>query len=354
MKNWTQKKKRLIIIIFIMALCGTWFGTRFLYSRLRFSKAQIFIPSGVKFNFETQEPGRLVTHDFEITNIGKQVVKIEKVIPNCSCSVASLDKWVIKPGESAKMNIRLDTTGLSGHINKKVVVITNPRSSEMIQLEMIGKVNFAWAPASKFINFEYSKEKDAGNIKYSKFEIANTRTEQKAILVPRINTVPEYLDVKISPQNDKLFIVSVGLDVEKAPLKFNRHILLDSDNQTFFPFKLAIQGRSRDGYISYPNIIYLGIVETGKEYFRQLKIRCLENNRRVQSNDFKIVEVLPKNIANIVVKDVEEKADNSCTVNLIVKPNIPAKIHNTKIEGEIRFTTGTGKYFEIPLCYYII
>jgi hypothetical protein len=348
--------QKLIIILFVAGICcGVWYGIASLYYCLRFPNAQIIVSPKTKFDFGIQEPGISVTHTFEITNVGRQVVKIEKVIPECSCSAAKLDKTILKKGESANINIKLDTTSFYGLINKKVLVITSPMSSKPIQLEMSGTVNFALTPSSRIVDFTYSKKDYTVKNKYAKFEVSTTTDKRVASLIPRTNTVPNYLEISVSPKNETSFIVTVGLNVEKAPVSFNDHLILEDCNKACLPFRLTVRGSSEDGYMSLPDIIYLGVIQTNevKEYIRRIAIHCLRKSYQPDPNQFKAVEVFPKNVAVVKVNSVELRNDNNYIVSLLIKPNIPDKTNGNRIQGVIRFSEITDTLLEVPLCYYL-
>lgn len=90
------------------------------------------------YNFGTVETGEIVKHDFVLKNTGKNDLHIRKTRASCGCTVATLDKEVIKPGESSKISIKFNTKGRTGSQRKTVTVITNDPRNPTSVLEVKG------------------------------------------------------------------------------------------------------------------------------------------------------------------------------------------------------------------------
>ena len=60
--------------------------------------------------------GSATERAISLLNTARQTLHVTKTITSCGCTVAQLDKKVIAPGETARMTITLDATGLSGHL----------------------------------------------------------------------------------------------------------------------------------------------------------------------------------------------------------------------------------------------
>lgn len=59
-----------------------------------------------------------------IKNTGNQPLRVFEVKPSCGCTTAPLDKDILNPGETAKIDIKLDLKGNVGAITKDVNIMT--------------------------------------------------------------------------------------------------------------------------------------------------------------------------------------------------------------------------------------
>lgn len=73
------------------------------------------------------QAGDTVVQAFVLTNYGSQDVKVEGVTKSCTCTSAKIDKKLIKPGESARVTLTVDTKGKSGRFLVDGVLIANTR-----------------------------------------------------------------------------------------------------------------------------------------------------------------------------------------------------------------------------------
>lgn len=69
--------------------------------------------------------GSLAEYNFEFTNTGKSDLIIRRVKAACGCTTTKMEKDVLKPGESGKVNIVFNSRGYEGKKRKSVTVICN-------------------------------------------------------------------------------------------------------------------------------------------------------------------------------------------------------------------------------------
>lgn len=62
--------------------------------------------------------------DFEIINTGNTAISILNVSTTCGCTVAKYPS-IIKPNGKGVISATLDTKGLSGEIERRLIVVTN-------------------------------------------------------------------------------------------------------------------------------------------------------------------------------------------------------------------------------------
>lgn len=64
-------------------------------------------------DFKNVLEGETLSHTFEVQNQGDEPLRIERVNPECTCSVAHFDP-LIPPGGRGKITVKIDTRGFEG------------------------------------------------------------------------------------------------------------------------------------------------------------------------------------------------------------------------------------------------
>lgn len=76
---------------------------------------------------------------FQLENCGDANLEISSVNTSCRCMVPYYDR-VIQPGCSGRIELTVDTTGLTGRIRKRAIVRTNDPQLGKIMLEVVVNV----------------------------------------------------------------------------------------------------------------------------------------------------------------------------------------------------------------------
>ena len=92
------------------------------------------------YNFGAIKNGEKKSHIFTLTNKGKTNLIIRKIKSNCGCTIAKIDKTIIKPNESIKLKTTFDSVGRSGIQNKSIIIITNDPKNNSVRLKIKGNV----------------------------------------------------------------------------------------------------------------------------------------------------------------------------------------------------------------------
>jgi mono/diheme cytochrome c family protein len=75
---------------------------------------------------------------FIATNVSSSNAVIERVQTSCGCTVARIPSqpWILKPGESGKLNATVDLRGKYGTLSKAVTVYFDDQSSQILGLKI--------------------------------------------------------------------------------------------------------------------------------------------------------------------------------------------------------------------------
>jgi hypothetical protein len=121
-----MKKISIVLLLIISGL---------LFSQCNYAQnsPKIFSPK-TDHEFGEILEGQLVTHEYEIKNIGNAELKIDKVRASCGCTAAQQVANSLKPGESTKIKVEFDSHGRMGLQEKTVYVFTNDPNTPQLKL----------------------------------------------------------------------------------------------------------------------------------------------------------------------------------------------------------------------------
>lgn len=80
---------------------------------------------GASHNFGNISDKRDATHTFRFRNAGKRPLIITSATANCGCTVPSITKEPIKPGDTSEMKVIFHTTDRSGIFQKTIYIVSN-------------------------------------------------------------------------------------------------------------------------------------------------------------------------------------------------------------------------------------
>ena len=70
------------------------------------------------FDFGDIQYGQIVEQDFLVKNAGNEILEIKKVATSCGCTTAKIDKEMIAPGESVRLNVGYDSGAMGSSHGK--------------------------------------------------------------------------------------------------------------------------------------------------------------------------------------------------------------------------------------------
>lgn len=88
-------------------------------------------------NFGRVTKGSILKHTFQLKNVSKQTVTIEKIQSSCGCTAALISKKVLKPNEVARITAEFNTEGFAGFQEKYIYVYekNNPNPVYTLKLQ---------------------------------------------------------------------------------------------------------------------------------------------------------------------------------------------------------------------------
>ena len=93
-----------------------------------------------KHDFGKITQGEIVSYSYVFVNNGGSDLIISNALGSCGCTIPEYPKGAIKPGEQGKVDVKFDSAGKSGLVQKTVTLTTNCTPSTQV-LTIVATVN---------------------------------------------------------------------------------------------------------------------------------------------------------------------------------------------------------------------
>jgi hypothetical protein len=130
------------------------------------------------WNFGRVKQGELLSHEFIFSNEGDATLIIQKVTTTCGCTAALLSAEKVPPGREGKIEVKFDTRGYGGQVNKLLFVDSNDPNQARQQLQVTADIETPPAPRIELDPYNY----DAGLVVENEGIVANLKVMNKGEL----------------------------------------------------------------------------------------------------------------------------------------------------------------------------
>ncbi|MEE9441441.1 MAG: DUF1573 domain-containing protein [candidate division Zixibacteria bacterium] len=196
-----------------------------------------------EFDFGYAPQKAKLSHTFWVKSTGDEVLKISKVIPGCGCTKAPMDKKIIAPGDSARLEIIFSTRNYKGAIQKSPRIESNTLKGKtfvnirtnIVQGEQSTKTIVFSPPI-----LNLTKDKLSENNEIS-FDISNVNA--KDLQLKLIDWPGELFEVSI-PENipaGETIKATITLDKDILGESFEKSLTFEINNDTSDRFTLPIR-----------------------------------------------------------------------------------------------------------------
>lgn len=103
------------------------------------SAPQISVPEK-EFDVGNINEGVETRHVFKISNTGGQTLRITKTHASCGCTVPTIKKNIIEPGETVDMEVLMDTSMKQGSVSKPIEIHSNDPINPIVKVHLKAKV----------------------------------------------------------------------------------------------------------------------------------------------------------------------------------------------------------------------
>ncbi len=187
------------------------------------------------FDFGSRDASEVVSHTFELKNNGTSELVITAVRPACGCTAAQLDKSVIPPGGTSKLEAQLSLAGRTGEIQKPILINSNAPAYPAFYLAMKGVVraDFEFSPSILTIRKDSPAPAAASTIlkslKNESFEILKAKSESGKLKV-RWDKFP----------HENAFQITANLEDRFQPGQYKDKIVLETNHITRKQLEISV------------------------------------------------------------------------------------------------------------------
>lgn len=87
-----------------------------------YSQNKLSPVNGDVHHFGTITRGSIVKHTFELKNVSKKTIYLDRVESSCGCTAVLLSNKILKPGQIAKITAEFNSEGFTGYQEKNIYV----------------------------------------------------------------------------------------------------------------------------------------------------------------------------------------------------------------------------------------
>jgi len=131
-----------------------------------------------------------------VKNVGTDTLQILNVRPDCGCTVAPIEKNILPPGDSTKIQIEFDIRNFTGLVTKNINIFSNDPQRPNISINMRCNVIRPFVVVPQYLSFD---RVFVGEPSTTEMQIVNNSSEDAIVRSVRVDN-PEVI-VNIQAEN---------------------------------------------------------------------------------------------------------------------------------------------------------
>jgi len=218
------------------------------------------------WNFGKVKQGSVLAHEFVFTNEGDATLVIQKVSTTCGCTAALASDEKIAPGKEGKIEVKFDTRGYGGLVNKLIYVDSNDPAQPRQQLQISADIETPPAPKLEIDPYNY----DAGLMVEGEDIKANLKVMNKGELELRVEfnhrNATYYVGGKPAPTPlrvaaGKEAVVEIKMPTQNRMGVVREYVLIKSNDPMRSTLSLYVSGyiitkeQLKELFIKYKDIL---------------------------------------------------------------------------------------------------
>lgn len=185
-----------VIVIFYMLLSQCSFSDKIKDFKENFFPPDIQFEEKI-FDFGVISQGDKVAYIYRFKNVGRKILKIERIRSTCDCTAINLTSMEIEPGNTGEIKAIFDSEEYTGRIMKSIHVHSNDPDEPVVTLKITGIVKEDVVVNPKKLNFGEIYE---GKGAFRKLKVLPEAIEK--LEIKKLEISSEYLVLKRSEYSE--------------------------------------------------------------------------------------------------------------------------------------------------------
>ena len=211
----------------------------------------------IVYDFGTTSPVDSVTGTFTFSNAGDGELKVQKAVPSCGCTVASVKPDVLKPGEKGELIFTVRLGGTRGHLEKHINVPSNDPQTSNVNLTIKADVVQVVEAIPTQVTVGDILHGTTTNV-----TIQVRRNDGKKLSITNTETSNKSLKARVEPgDNDQTAKVVVAVEGDGTPRRFAEQVKLFVDGAAQPVTSISVIGRVLGDITVTPESLFWGITD---------------------------------------------------------------------------------------------
>lgn len=216
--------------------------------------------------------GPLLLHQFQFTNKGKEPLLIVRVRATCNCLVATAPAQRIKPGETASVNVQMDTRRFAGPKTETIYVTFKEPQAEEVALKIQANAREEFSMTAD--KFAFGQVRIGSNVSKS---VQATLAGDPKWDISEVKSESEY--VKASAKlirragNEVTFEISANLRADLPPGIWQTEIWLKTSNSDVAKVRIPVSVEITSPFNASVSEVDFGEVKIGETAAKNVTFR---------------------------------------------------------------------------------
>ena len=230
------------------------------------------------WDFGTIKEGDVVTHVFEVKNLGGAELVISKVRPSCGCTAALLSSGEVPPGGTSQIEVTFNSSGFKGKVTKYIYVESNDPDEPRAKLTITVTVE---VPPRPTINLAESSW-DLGLVTEGEkptYTLSVENTGERELVISNVRTSAQCTAKLLTTSNippGKVGKIRMSYDPTGQKGLVREYLYIDSNDPLRKTMAFRITGyvvEPKPELTISPIFLNLGTIKQGEEYTTIVKLK---------------------------------------------------------------------------------
>ncbi|MFT5232468.1 MAG: hypothetical protein ACI9UK_000195 [Candidatus Krumholzibacteriia bacterium] len=314
------------------------------------AQAQVIDVEPMSHDFGEMQQQETLTTTVKVTNTGAGLLQIENVEADCGCTIPTLEKYSLGPGESTDVTIEFNSKKFNGNIRKVVHIESNDPLNPIVDIMISAIVHtpLIISPVSQRIGFSQSLRGETPSRR-----VTFTATGDEPLVISIDNTRKDLFDIEIINSldgNPKMAAMDVTVRPDMAPGRQRDNVRVATNIPDFETLDIDLQSWISEELVASPQRLNYRFKKSLQQTIRIAPFRdgttfqILSVDSDLPELEIDFLETIPNQEVKIIIKG-----------HAIDKTDPRAVKVNGRMTGTITIRTNLKNtpQIEIPVTYMV-